>query len=45
MIELRAVTPSGATLVALAEGLAADFATRAADHDRTAAYPFAATPR
>src|SRR5215218_2717357 len=39
--ELTATTPAGARLVALAETLAEDFATRAAMHDREATYPFA----
>lgn len=37
--ELQARTDSGRRLVALAERLAADFATRAADHDRDRSYP------
>jgi alkylation response protein AidB-like acyl-CoA dehydrogenase len=39
MMELRAHTPAGADLVALAEGLAGDFASRAAAHDRDGTYP------
>jgi alkylation response protein AidB-like acyl-CoA dehydrogenase len=39
MMELRARTPAGANLVALAERLAADFASRAAGHDRDGTYP------
>jgi alkylation response protein AidB-like acyl-CoA dehydrogenase len=38
--ELPARTDAGRDLVALAERLAADFATRAADHDRDGSYPF-----
>ena len=38
--ELTAKTEPGARLVALAETLAEDFATRAACHDREASYPF-----
>jgi alkylation response protein AidB-like acyl-CoA dehydrogenase len=38
--ELRAVTEPGARLVALAEELAADLATRAGRHDREGTYPF-----
>jgi L-evernosamine nitrososynthase len=38
--ELQARTDAGRDLVALAERLAADFATRAADHDRDGTYPF-----
>ena len=38
--ELTAKTDPGALLVALAETLAEDFATRAACHDREASYPF-----
>ena len=40
-IELTAITEPGARLVALAEDLAADLATRAGGHDREASYPFA----
>jgi alkylation response protein AidB-like acyl-CoA dehydrogenase len=40
-VELTARTEEGGHLVALAESLAGDFATRAADHDRSATYPFA----
>jgi alkylation response protein AidB-like acyl-CoA dehydrogenase len=40
-VELIARTQEGDRLVALAESLAQDFATRAADHDRSATYPFA----
>jgi L-evernosamine nitrososynthase len=40
-VELTARTQEGDRLVALAESLAQDFATRAADHDRSATYPFA----
>jgi alkylation response protein AidB-like acyl-CoA dehydrogenase len=40
-IELTAKTEPGARLVALAERLAADLASRAASHDREASYPFA----
>jgi len=40
-IELTARTEPGARLVALAERLAADMATRAGSHDREASYPFA----
>src|SRR4051794_35423380 len=38
-IALTARTPAGADLVALAEWLADDFATRAAAHDRDGTYP------
>jgi alkylation response protein AidB-like acyl-CoA dehydrogenase len=38
--ELTARTEAGATLVALAETLADDFAERASVHDREASYPF-----
>jgi alkylation response protein AidB-like acyl-CoA dehydrogenase len=38
--ELKAITESGRRLVALAEGLSADFATRADRHDRDGSYPF-----
>lgn len=38
-IELRAITDEGAALVALAERLAAEFATRAGEHDRDGTYP------
>ena len=41
MFELAATTEPGARLVRLAETLAADFATRAAVHDRDASYPHA----
>src|SRR5215211_6511191 len=41
-IELTAHTDAGARLVALAEGLSEDLATRAAEHDRDATYPFEA---
>jgi alkylation response protein AidB-like acyl-CoA dehydrogenase len=37
--ELHARTESGRRLVALAEDLAADFASRAAEHDRDGSYP------
>ena len=40
-VELNARTEEGGHLVALAERLAEDFAGRAAEHDRTATYPFA----
>src|ERR687889_1018455 len=39
MMELRARTPAGADLVALAERLADDVASRAATHDREGTYP------
>ncbi len=38
--DLQATTEPGARLVALAESLAADSATRASVHDREASYPF-----
>ena len=38
--ELQARTEEGARLVAIAETLAGEFATRAAEHDRDASYPF-----
>src|SRR5215210_3522656 len=38
-MELTARTPAGADLVALAEWLADDFASRAAAHDRDGTYP------
>ncbi|MBV9002498.1 MAG: acyl-CoA dehydrogenase family protein [Solirubrobacterales bacterium] len=38
--ELSASTESGAALVASAEALARDFASRAAQHDRDGSYPF-----
>src|SRR6266508_5307281 len=38
--ELTARTEAGATLVALVEAHAADFAARASVHDRDASYPF-----
>jgi alkylation response protein AidB-like acyl-CoA dehydrogenase len=38
--ELEAITESGRRLVALAEELAADFETRADQHDRDGSYPF-----
>jgi alkylation response protein AidB-like acyl-CoA dehydrogenase len=41
MFELTAKTDSGAHLVHLAETLADDLATRAAEHDREASFPFA----
>jgi alkylation response protein AidB-like acyl-CoA dehydrogenase len=40
-MELTANTQPGAQLVELAQALAADFATRAAEHDREGTYPFA----
>ncbi len=40
-LELRARTEAGANLIALAEHLADDFATRAAAHDRDATFPHA----
>ena len=39
MMELRARTPAGADLVARAERLAGDVASRAAAHDRDGTYP------
>jgi alkylation response protein AidB-like acyl-CoA dehydrogenase len=42
MLELTAHTPSGHRLVAIAEELSAEFATRAAEHDRDGSYPFEA---
>ena len=41
MFELTAKTESGTRLVELAERLAEDMATRAAQHDREASFPFA----
>jgi alkylation response protein AidB-like acyl-CoA dehydrogenase len=41
-IELKAHTDAGARLVAIAEELAPELATRAAEHDRDATYPFEA---
>ena len=41
MIDLTARTEPGSRLVALAEDLATDLATRAGAHDREASYPFA----
>ena len=38
--ELQARTDAGRDLVSLAERLAADFATRAGEHDREGSYPF-----
>jgi len=38
-LELQARTDAGRRLVSIAEALAADFATRAAEHDRDATYP------
>jgi alkylation response protein AidB-like acyl-CoA dehydrogenase len=40
LLELTPRTPAGARLVATAERLAADFATRAGAHDRDGSYPF-----
>jgi alkylation response protein AidB-like acyl-CoA dehydrogenase len=40
-MELTARTAAGARLLALADALAHDFATRAADHDRAGTYPHA----
>ncbi len=40
-IQLRALTPSGADLVALAEQLACELAAAAPEHDRDGSYPFA----
>src|SRR4051794_16689915 len=40
-LELTAGTAAGARLLALADGLAEDFATRAAVHDRDGSYPHA----
>ncbi len=42
MLELTAHTPSGHRLVTIAEELSAEFATRAAEHDRDRTYPFEA---
>jgi alkylation response protein AidB-like acyl-CoA dehydrogenase len=42
MFELTAKTTAGARLVRIAEGLAEDFAGRAAVHDREASFPHAA---
>ena len=39
-IELQATTEPGVRLVALAETLAEDFATRAGQHDKEGSYPF-----
>jgi alkylation response protein AidB-like acyl-CoA dehydrogenase len=41
MFELAATTEAGARLVRIAEGLAEDFASRAAVHDRDASFPHA----
>ena len=41
MFELAATTEAGARLVRIAEGLAEDFASRAAVHDREASFPHA----
>ena len=41
-IELTAHTQAGARLVAIAEELAQEFASRAAEHDRAGTYPFEA---
>ncbi|HEU0315891.1 MAG TPA: hypothetical protein VFR49_01100, partial [Solirubrobacteraceae bacterium] len=38
-LDLAPRTEAGARLVALADELAADLASRAADHDRTGSYP------
>src|SRR3712207_356181 len=40
-LPLTAATAAGARLVALAETLAADLASRAGQHDRESSYPFA----
>jgi alkylation response protein AidB-like acyl-CoA dehydrogenase len=42
MLELTAHTSQGRRLVAIAEGLSAEFATHAARHDRDTTYPFEA---
>jgi alkylation response protein AidB-like acyl-CoA dehydrogenase len=42
MLELTAHTTAGHRLVAIAERLSAEFATRAAQHDRDTTYPFEA---